>query len=192
MSDSCRPSKLDPGFAATYSMPRSFRTCVIRSDPGRVMARAARPAAAHCRHRVRVVPPTAADAPPAGGAAPRWPAPRRRSLGFRRFNIGHKCSSAGGRTRGSAFQETTTVHRALFGLRHFNPPEDRFNSRSIAAPCRQNSQHRWYCPHLYIALPADKDKAAVPCRPDCLSRGMPASDRAQHRIRASAPAHPCN
>src|SRR2546423_10078864 len=40
MSDSCSPSKLDPGLAATYSTPRSFSTCVIRSDPGRTTARA--------------------------------------------------------------------------------------------------------------------------------------------------------
>src|SRR5687767_215877 len=33
------PSKLEPGFPATYSMPRSLSTCTIRSDPGRTAAR---------------------------------------------------------------------------------------------------------------------------------------------------------
>src|SRR6266850_6463628 len=39
MIDSCSPSKLDPGFPAMYSMPRSRRTWTIRSDPGRTTAR---------------------------------------------------------------------------------------------------------------------------------------------------------
>src|SRR5262245_1949327 len=38
------PSKLEPGFAATYSMPRSRRTCTMRSEPGRTAARAFPPA----------------------------------------------------------------------------------------------------------------------------------------------------
>ena len=36
MQDSWKPSKLDPGFAAAYSTPMSFRTCTIKSDPGTV------------------------------------------------------------------------------------------------------------------------------------------------------------
>src|SRR5579872_3915446 len=40
MNDSCRPSKLDPGLAAAYSMPRSRTVCTMRSDPGRVIRRA--------------------------------------------------------------------------------------------------------------------------------------------------------
>src|SRR6185503_8077769 len=39
MIDSCRPSKLDPGLPAAYSIPRSRRTCTMRSEPGRTTAR---------------------------------------------------------------------------------------------------------------------------------------------------------
>src|SRR5581483_7099117 len=39
MNDSCRPSKLEPGLAAAYSMPRSLTVWTMRSDPGRVIAR---------------------------------------------------------------------------------------------------------------------------------------------------------
>src|SRR5215469_15983837 len=39
MKDSCKPSKLEPGLAATYSTPRSRRVWTMRSEPGRVMAR---------------------------------------------------------------------------------------------------------------------------------------------------------
>src|SRR6267378_2782885 len=34
MIDSCSPSKLDPGFAATYSNPRALITSTMKSDPG--------------------------------------------------------------------------------------------------------------------------------------------------------------
>ena len=37
--DSCRPSKLAAGFAATNSTPRSCSTCTIRSEPARCTAR---------------------------------------------------------------------------------------------------------------------------------------------------------
>src|ERR1700722_16407231 len=39
MKDSCRPSKLDPGLAAAYSIPRSRTTWTMRSEPGRVIRR---------------------------------------------------------------------------------------------------------------------------------------------------------
>src|SRR5262249_59429658 len=39
MKDSCRPSKLEPGFPATYSSSISFRTWTMRSDPDRWTAR---------------------------------------------------------------------------------------------------------------------------------------------------------
>src|SRR6266850_5018127 len=39
MIDSCSPSKLDPGLPAAYSIPRSRRTCTMRSEPGRTTAR---------------------------------------------------------------------------------------------------------------------------------------------------------
>src|SRR5215470_11828897 len=35
MSDSCRPRKLEPGFAATYSKSSVFRTSTMKSPPGR-------------------------------------------------------------------------------------------------------------------------------------------------------------
>src|SRR5215470_15564056 len=35
MSDSCRPRKLEPGFAATYSRSSVFRTSTMKSPPGR-------------------------------------------------------------------------------------------------------------------------------------------------------------
>src|SRR5262245_36776213 len=38
MIDSCSPSKLEPGLAATYSMPRFRSTSTIRSEPGRTTA----------------------------------------------------------------------------------------------------------------------------------------------------------
>ena len=38
--DSWIPSKLEPGLAATHSMPRSLRTWTIRSEPGLTAARA--------------------------------------------------------------------------------------------------------------------------------------------------------
>src|SRR5712692_3559578 len=34
MIDSCNPSKLDPGLAATYSMPRLLITSTMKSDAG--------------------------------------------------------------------------------------------------------------------------------------------------------------
>src|SRR6266508_353547 len=34
MIDSCSPSKLDPGFAGTYSMPRLLMTSTMKSDAG--------------------------------------------------------------------------------------------------------------------------------------------------------------
>src|SRR5712692_987689 len=34
MIDSCRPSKLEPGFAATYSKPRVLITSTMKSDAG--------------------------------------------------------------------------------------------------------------------------------------------------------------
>src|SRR5262249_53510480 len=34
MIDSCSPSKLEPGLAATYSMPRLLITSTIKSDAG--------------------------------------------------------------------------------------------------------------------------------------------------------------
>src|SRR5687767_13477494 len=40
MMDSWIPSKLEPGFAATHSIPRSLRTWTIRSEPGLTAARA--------------------------------------------------------------------------------------------------------------------------------------------------------
>src|SRR5690348_12454132 len=33
--DSCRPRKLDPGLAQTYSKPRDLRTSTMKSPPGR-------------------------------------------------------------------------------------------------------------------------------------------------------------
>src|SRR5262245_34875188 len=44
MTDSCSPSKLEPGLAATYSIPRSRITCTIRSEPGRMTVRSRAPA----------------------------------------------------------------------------------------------------------------------------------------------------
>src|SRR5262245_60112007 len=40
MIDSCSPSKLDPGFAATYSMPRLLMTSTMKSEAGFSMRRA--------------------------------------------------------------------------------------------------------------------------------------------------------
>src|SRR5205809_5219505 len=39
MSDSCSPSKLDPGFAATYSIPSDLITSTMKSEPGFSMIR---------------------------------------------------------------------------------------------------------------------------------------------------------
>src|ERR1700733_3980724 len=39
MRDSCKPSKLEPGLAATNSMPRSLMVCTMASEPGLVMVR---------------------------------------------------------------------------------------------------------------------------------------------------------
>src|ERR1019366_2195665 len=41
MKDSCKPSKLDPGLATANSMPRSLIVWTMRSEPGRVIKRAA-------------------------------------------------------------------------------------------------------------------------------------------------------
>src|SRR5260370_40568208 len=35
MTDSCRPRKLDPGLAATYSRPNDLMTSIMKSEPGR-------------------------------------------------------------------------------------------------------------------------------------------------------------
>src|SRR5690242_10848693 len=35
MIDSCKPRKLDPGFAQTYSNPSDFKTSTMKSPPGR-------------------------------------------------------------------------------------------------------------------------------------------------------------
>src|SRR5215468_3358422 len=40
MIDSCSPSKLDPGFSATYSNPRLLMTSSMKSEPGRSTVRA--------------------------------------------------------------------------------------------------------------------------------------------------------
>src|ERR1700723_3875393 len=34
MMDSCRPRKVEPGFAQMYSMPRDLMTSTMKSDPG--------------------------------------------------------------------------------------------------------------------------------------------------------------
>src|SRR5579863_6855979 len=39
MMDSCRPRKLDPGFAQTYSNPMDFRTSTMKSDQVRSAVR---------------------------------------------------------------------------------------------------------------------------------------------------------
>src|SRR5262245_4235102 len=39
MTDSCSPSKLEPGFAATYSKPSVLKTSTMKSEPGRSMMR---------------------------------------------------------------------------------------------------------------------------------------------------------
>ena len=36
--DSCKASKLEAGFAAIYSILRSFNTCTIKSEPGLIAA----------------------------------------------------------------------------------------------------------------------------------------------------------
>src|SRR5437660_1175610 len=74
MRDSCSPSKLEPGFAATYSTPRSFRTCVMRSDPGRVIARPVAGGLTFPESRA-TCSGLCAGAPPAPGAAPGRAAP---------------------------------------------------------------------------------------------------------------------
>src|SRR5580692_923654 len=35
MMDSCRPRKLEPGFAQRYSKPKDFTTSTMKSEPGR-------------------------------------------------------------------------------------------------------------------------------------------------------------
>src|SRR5260370_28899023 len=35
MTDSCRPRKLDPGLAATYSTPNDLMTSIMKAEPGR-------------------------------------------------------------------------------------------------------------------------------------------------------------
>src|SRR5437773_11807691 len=74
MRDSCRPSKLEPGLAATYSTPRSLRTCVMRSEPGRTTARAVAGGLILPESRASCSG-TGAGAPAAVGAAPGRPAP---------------------------------------------------------------------------------------------------------------------
>src|SRR5580693_7252265 len=37
--DSCRPRKLEPGLAQTYSKPMYFRTSTMKSEPGRSLVR---------------------------------------------------------------------------------------------------------------------------------------------------------
>src|SRR2546427_3832903 len=39
MSDSCKPRKLEPGFAATYSKPRDLITSTMKSEPVRSAVR---------------------------------------------------------------------------------------------------------------------------------------------------------
>src|SRR5262245_34167278 len=39
MIDSCKPRKLDPGFAATYSKPSVFSTSTMKSEPLRWLSR---------------------------------------------------------------------------------------------------------------------------------------------------------
>src|SRR5579862_3486680 len=39
MTDSCRPAKLDPGFAARYSKPSDLRTSTMKSEPGRLVVK---------------------------------------------------------------------------------------------------------------------------------------------------------
>src|SRR5580692_863085 len=39
MMDSCRPRKVEPGFAQMYSMPRDLMTSTMKSEPGRSVVR---------------------------------------------------------------------------------------------------------------------------------------------------------
>src|SRR5260370_28770920 len=39
MMDSCRPRKVEPGFAQMYSMPNDLMTSTMKSDPGRSVIR---------------------------------------------------------------------------------------------------------------------------------------------------------